>query len=320
VAKTFYYFDTAFAKKDLLGLSPNYFAAHLPLYPVLIKSSAFLIGYLKSMLFWPVVFACLYGCFFYYFVQKLSLSKRPLLLTLVALFFTPRFLVARVVGAPETIFLFWLLVSVYFFLVKKYWWAGLFGALATLTKSPGILLFFAYFLFWFEHYLKTKKIQWQILGVFLIPFSLLGLFGFYYWRSGDFLAYFHSGDNIHLLFPPFQVFNAQANWVGTGWLEDIIFIYLFYGLVLFEFWQRESLRPIFYFVLVFFLSIISIQHKDIARYSLPMLPFGLIALERFFRSRGFLLVFGLLLPAIFFYAFNFILYNQAPITDWRTFL
>lgn len=235
VAKTFYYFDTAFAKKDLLGLSPNYFAAHLPLYPVLIKSSAFLIGYLKSMLFWPVVFACLYGCFFYYFVQKLSLSKRPLLLTLVALFFTPRFLVARVVGAPETIFLFWLLVSVYFFLVKKYWWAGLFGALATLTKSPGILLFFAYFLFWFEHYLKTKKIQWQILGVFLIPFSLLGLFGFYYWRSGDFLAYFHSGDNIHLLFPPFQVFNAQANWVGTGWLEDIIFIYLFYGLVLFTF-------------------------------------------------------------------------------------
>ena len=128
--------------------------------------------------------------------------------------------------------------------------------------------------------------------------------------------YFHTGYIISPLFPPFQVFNASARWVGTGWLEDILFIYIFYLLSIFALFSIKKLRVIFYFALLFFIAIISVQHKDIARYSLPLLPFGLIAHEQFFTSKKFLLVLCILLPALYVYTWNFMIHNQAPITDW----
>lgn len=316
VAKTFYNISSPILRESFLGLSPGYFAAHLPLYPLLIRSIAYLVGYLPSMLIWPVIGAVAYINFFYFFVKKLNLTHYPLRLALIAAFFTPRFFVIRSIGAPETIFLFFMLVSVYFFIQKKYLYAGIAGGLTVLTKSPGILLFGAYGLWFFEEFLRTKKIQTAWSGILLIPFSLIGLFVWYKYASGDFFAYFHSGDNMHIFFPPFQVFNASARWIGTGWLEDILFIYIFYLLSIFALFSIKKLRVVFYFAVLFFLAIISVQHKDIARYSLPLLPFGFIANEQFFTSKKFLLVLCILLPALYVYAWNFIVHNQAPIADW----
>lgn len=316
VAKTFYNTSSVILRESFLGLSPGYFAAHLPLYPLFIRSTAWLVGSLPSMLLWPVIGAVAYINFFYFFVKKFGLSQRPFALAMVAAFITPRFFVVRSIGAPETIFLFFMLVSIYFFIQKKYLHAGIMGGLTVLTKSPGILLFGAYGLWILEEYFRTKKVQIAWVGLLLIPLSLIGLFGWYAYASGDFFAYFHSGDNIHLIFPPFQVFDANARWVGTGWLEDILFVYLFYLLTLFSLYTIKKLRAAFYFTVLFFIAIISVQHRDIARYSLPLLPFGLIAHEQFFTSKKFILVLIILLPALYIYAWNFILFNQAPITDW----
>ena len=106
VAKTFYNISSPILRESFLGLNPGYFAAHLPLYPVLIRSTAHLVGYLPSMLAWPVIGAVLYINFFYFFVKKLNVTNNPLRLAFVAAFFTPRFFVIRSVGAPETIFMF----------------------------------------------------------------------------------------------------------------------------------------------------------------------------------------------------------------------
>lgn len=303
-----------------LPLSPGYFAAHFPFYPLLIRLAAPLVGYLKAMLAWPVIFALFLAWLFYYVCQKYKLSKKPLLLTLVLLFFTPRFFVIRSVGAPETIFMFLLLVSIYFFMEKKYWLAGLIGALAVTTKSPGMLLVPAYGLFFLEEFIRTRKFNFNWLSILVIPLGLVAVFTLYYFSYGDFFAYFKSGDNIHLLFPPFQVFDATANWIGSGWLEDIMFIFIFYLAVLFNLWENKKLRPAFYFVLVYFLAIISVQHKDIARYSLPMLPFALVAFEKLFTSKKFIFALIILLPALYFYAWNFMLHNIAPINDWSVFM
>src|SRR3989304_6850033 len=51
VAKTFYNIQNPILQDRLLALplSPQYFAAHLPLYPFLIWLGSFILGYLKSM-------------------------------------------------------------------------------------------------------------------------------------------------------------------------------------------------------------------------------------------------------------------------------
>jgi len=318
VAKTFYNVHDSVLIARPLGLPIPYFAAHFPLYPLLIKLLSPL-GYLRGMLILPVMFAIGYGLIFYKLVKEKKLSAKPLVLTLVALFVTPRFFVVRSAPAPETLFMFLVLGSVYFFLEEKYWLASILGALAVVTRSPGMLLFVGYVLFFAEKFLKERKFSFNWLAILLLPLGLLLVFGLYYFQMGDFWAYFHSGDNIHLLFPPFQVFNQFARWVGTGWLEDILFVYFFYLLALLNLAKMPKLRPVFWFVLVYFLAIISVEHKDIARYSLPILPFALIAFEKFFTSRKVILAGMLLIPALYFYAWNFLLHNVAPVTDWSYF-
>lgn len=319
-AKTFYDKNNPLLQKKILSLPGKYFAAHSPLYPLTMKLFSPFLGYLKAMLTSTVITSIFLFFFFYYFLKKLKLTSQPWWLTFVFMFITPRFFVVRSVGSPEPLFMLLILLSLFFFLNKNYLLVGIFGGLATMTKTPGILLFFAYLLFLIEKIIKTKKIELKWFWLLLIPAGLLSVFLLYLKQYGDFFAYFHSGNNIHLVFPPFSVFNFQKTWVGTGWLEEIIFLYFFYVLVLSRLYKNEALKPIFYFIAVFFLALISVQHRDISRYSLPLLPFSLIAFEKFFTSKKFLVTLMLLIPVIYLYAWNFMLSNTAPIADWEPFL
>lgn len=306
-----------------IPLGVKYFAAHFPLYPFFIRFFSYAMGYLKSMIFVNVFFTAVLVLCFYYVLKALELTKKPFLLTVIFLFL-PRFLVVRSVGAPEGLFVLLILLSVYFFEKEKYLTSGIFGGLATMTKGPGILLFIAYLLVFLEkiilEYRTTKKIKIQPnwFSIFLIPIALLIVFAIYYFQLRDFFAYFHSGDNIHLV-GLFSVFNYQKTWVGTAWLEDIIFYFFLYLFTVFSL-KNLKYRSFFYFALVFFVAATFVQHRDISRYSLPIWPLTCIAFERFFTSKRFLIVFIILLPAIYLYAWNFLLSNTMPISDWTPFL
>ncbi len=300
-----------------LPLSPGYFAAHLPLYPILIRLFAPLLGYLKSMILVNLVATTLLACIFYYIIEKLNISKNPLLLTSLLLFL-PRFLVVRSVGAPESLFIFLILLSLYFFEKQDYLLAGIFGGLSAMTKTPGILLFAAYALTLGERYIRGKKIEWRSIGIFLIPFGFFLVFLLYAKQYGDFFAYFKSGDNIHLI-APYSAFNFHATWVGTAWLEDIVFYFFLYALTVVSL-KDFKYRSFFYFALIFFTATLFVQHRDIARYSLSLWPLALIAFERFFSSKKTLIAFLILLPAIYMYAWNFMSYNVMPISNWAPFL
>ena len=321
-AKTFYN-PQAIKNLHLEMTAPTkYFAAHLPLYPALIRVVKEIgifgqLGYLKSMLSVNLLATIGLVLFFYYLLKKFKLTKNPLVLASVLLFL-PRFLVVRSVGAPESLFILMILLSLFFFEKDRFWLAGLFGGLATMTKTPGLLLFGAYGLVFIERLLKDRKINWNWLGILLIPLGLLSVFGIYAVQYKDFLAYFHSGDNIHLVFP-YSVFNFQKTWVGTAWLEEIIFYYFMYGLSVI-YLKDSKYRSFFYFGLVFFTATLFVQHRDISRYSLPLWPLALIAFEKFFTSKRFLLIYIILLPAIFLYAWNLLLYNVMPISNWYPFL
>ena len=300
-----------------LGVGAKYFAAHLPGYPFFIRIFAPFFGYLKSMVGVNILFTIFLSLFFYYFLIKLKLTKNPLLLVAVFLFL-PRFLIVRSIGAPESLFILLTLLSLFLFEKENYFLSGLFGALACMTKTPGLLLFVAYFLVIVEKLLHKQKFNWRWVAILLIPAGLLSVFLIYWKQFGDFLAYFHSGDNIHLVFP-YSVFNFQKVWVNTPWLEEIIFYFFMYSLTVISL-KGIKQRSFFYYGLVFFVASTFVQHRDISRYTLSLWPLACIAFEKFFTSKKFIIACIIILPAIYLYSWNFLLSNLMPIADWAPFL
>jgi 4-amino-4-deoxy-L-arabinose transferase-like glycosyltransferase len=317
VAKTFY--DTKAIGKlpiENADLTPSYFAAHLPLYPVFIKIFS-PIGYLQSQILVTIIFTILLALLFYYTVKVFKLSEHPLLLTSVMLFL-PRFLVLRSVGAPETLFMFFILLSLLFFEKEKYIWAGIVGALAVATKLPGIILFVAYLAVFTEHFIKTKKINWRGAGILLIPLGLVGVFWVYLVQYHDFFAYFHTNYVVPMPYP-FAAFNKSAKWVGTGWLEDVMLYFFIYGFAVINLYKSKQ-RSFFYFTAIFFVACLFVQHKDISRYIVPIWPLVCIAYEKLFTSKKFLLIVLILLPGIYLYAWNFMTENIMPISNWAAYM
>ncbi len=356
-AKTLYNINDPLIQENILGLSDKYFAAHLPGYPLTIRALAPLVGYPRATVTATLLATVALFWAFYYVVKKLRLSSKPLFLTFVFMFLTPRFFVVRSVGSPEPLFLMAIILSVYFFTTKKYLFAGLLGALAVITKTPGLLLFMAYLLFFIIERLRHKKIPAGALWILLIPAGLLGVFTLYFVQYGDFFAYFNSGDNLHLAFPPYQTFNAADHWVGTAWLEDILYIYMLYGYTTIELMRRLGLhiyrsknvittyiqrikerwqimfgldgytsdQERFYavaacFAIIFYIAIVSVMHRDISRYSLPLLPFAIITFEKFLTTKRFQFLLLILIPAIYMYAWNFMGENVMPNSNWTPFL
>jgi hypothetical protein len=135
----------------------------------------------------------------------------------------------------------------------------------------------------------------------------------------DFLAYFHSGDNIHLFFPPFQIFNFSQPWVGTFWLEEIIFVYLFGILGLLRLINKKE-RVLAWFVGIFFASTLFVSHRDLIRYSLPIIPFLFVAFSDLIIKREFKIAMAVIAIPIYLFSLAYISQNVMPISDWAPLL
>ncbi|MDO8486500.1 MAG: phospholipid carrier-dependent glycosyltransferase [Candidatus Staskawiczbacteria bacterium] len=308
-------------------LPAEYFAAHFPGYSLLMMPLAPILGFLKSMILTSLLFTILSSIMFYLLVKDFKLSSSPLFLSIVFLILPARWLIVHSIGSAETIFIFFTISALYFFMkfeeIKKYRFiilAGIFGMFAQLTRPPGILLFLAliFYIIWkiFKDNNQNifKKMGHAIvnyLPLLLIPVALLSVFYYYSIAYQDFWAYFHSGDNIHLGFPPFQVFNLNQFWVGSIWLEDIIYVLILGflgGLLLF----KQKLYPLAFFVLTYLGFSTLIAHRDISRYVLPIFPFVLIAFEKVLVSKEFKIVLAIVILAIYLYSQNFLIANTAP--------
>ncbi len=143
VAKTLY-------NPELVGsfgflLPSEYYAAHFPLFPFLIRIFAGIFGFPYSMLFVTLVSSILATYYFYLLILDFTGKNNALWITFIFSVFPARWLIVRSVGSAEPLFLAMIIASVYYFRKNKYFTAGIFGLFAQLTKSPGILLFIAYF-------------------------------------------------------------------------------------------------------------------------------------------------------------------------------
>jgi hypothetical protein len=328
VAKTLY--NTLQIKNYAFGLPVEYYAAHFPLFPLLIRAFSPLLGYPYSMLFVTLISSFFAILYFSKLIADFVDKKDVAWITFTFAVFPARWLIVRSVGSADPLFLAAILATLYYFRKDKYWLAGLSGAIATFTKSPAILLFvsltIAFIIPRFKNYALAKKPNIladfelkKYVPLLLMPISLLIIFAFYKIQFNDWFAYFHSGDNIHLFFPPFQIFNYSAPWVGTFWLEEVIFVYIFGVLGLMELIRKKELA-LSWFVGIFFTSTLFIAHRDLIRYSLPIIPFIFVGFSQFMVKKEFKIALALIIIPIFLFSLAFISNNVMPIPDWQPLL
>ncbi len=320
IAKTFY--DPTALSNFPLNQSANYYASHFPAYPLIISLAAPFVGFLKSMLLVSLVATILSAWVFYRILTEFKLTKQPLWLSILFLVLPARWLIVHSVGSPEPLFILFLLGLIYYLLKFEssrksifIWLSGMCGLFAEVTRPPGILIFGGLGLYLLWKFIKKPSFEvFKYYPLLLIPIGLLAVFGVFGLTYGDFFAYFHSGDNIHLTFPPFQVFNKNQYWVGDIWLEDIVYIFILGfsgGLILF----KKKLYPLAFISLTYLAAALLVAHRDISRYTLPIAPLILIAFEEFLTSKIFKIVMVVMILGIYLYAENFLINNTAPIAN-----
>ncbi len=329
VSKTFY------NRQEILQnysfpLPAQYYAAHFPLYPALIRLFSPIFGSLYSMLIVTLLSSTLAGYYFYLLIKEFVGKNNALFATLVFSVIPARWLVSHSVGSADPLFIAGIIASIYHFRRQEYLKSGLWGAVAQLTKSPGILLFAAYVAYIltnkirviinhsFSAWVKTFEIK-KTYPILLIPAALIGVFFIYFKTTGNFLAYFNSGDNIHLMFPPFGIFNFSQPWVGTFWLEENIYIYLIGAMGVYTL-ARKKEKLLAWFAGIFFTSLLFVTHRDLMRYALPLMPFIYVAFSDLFKKNEFKFAFLVILIPIYLFSLVFISQNVMPISDWRPFL
>ncbi len=325
IAKTWYE-KGKLAHRFALPVPPEYYPAHFPGYPLTIGLMDWFFSGPWAMLTATLAASVGAALIFWKLIKENRWGENAWWLTVVFLFLPARFLVVRTVGSAEPLFTGAILASFYFFRKEKFWMAGICGALAQLTKTPGILLAVSYAVFFIWQIINDPAIRqkWaqeakKRLPLTLIPLAVLAVFGFYQWQTGDFWAYFHSGDNFHLTPIPFQAFNSSRTWLDGIWNEDMVWTYLIslVGIILLF---KRKLIDLGIFAGIFWLATVFVAHRDIARYSLPMWPMVIIGLAPWLEKKEFKIAFWLVLPAIYFYALNFISGNLTPIVDWTPYL
>lgn len=319
VAKTWY--DVESIKIGFSSPLPaEYYPAHLPLYPAVIWIFDTFLKGPTAMLMATLLGSVLCFLMLYKYTTEFNLSKNAFWLCLLFLVLPARWVAVRAVGSPEPWFIFFILASIYNFRKEKFWWTSIWGYLALLTKSPAAILLAAYVLYALVDSIKQRQIQWKYAPLLVMPVAALDLFYLYQIRIGDFWAYFNSGDNIHLFWPPFSVFTPKGqNWVGSFWLEDVIWTWLIFGAGIMKL-RAKKLTIEYYFAGLFFLSTLFVAHRDISRYILPAAPFVLIGWDNLIHKKEFKVVVMLLLVPILLYTWTFLLNNTAPVADWAPYL
>jgi hypothetical protein len=275
-----------------------------------------------------MIFSTLLGSIFltlilYEFLQLYLKEKKSFWLTIVFLFFPARFFVLRQVGAPETWFLATTITSIFYYKKEKFWLSAIFAALSMTFKTPAILLLASYGIVAIKDWIDTRKflpVFKKYFPYILVPITIVLIFYLYYLQTGNFWAYFHSGDNFHLNFLPYLVFVSTKSWINTIWLEDIVYIFLLAIYGVYRLVKKYKFDITTIYPLVFTLATLLVAHRDISRYIAPVYPFMLLAYKKFFTKRPVKIILILLIPAIVLYAINFVWGNTAPISDWTNYL
>ncbi len=205
----------------------QYQQAFFPLFPWLISilmnvfGDNVLAGAISGLLISSISFP-LALIFLYKLIRLDYSSKFAMGVILVVLLYPASFYFNAVYN--EALFLMLIVMSFYFFRTKHFFWASIFGFLASTTRVFGILIFISFLLEIFIYRIPIKKTYW----IFLIPFGLLSYMTYLYYSVGDPLAFYN-----------LQLIVGEQHQRGIVLLPQVIFRYL---KMIFAF---ETLNPLF---------------------------------------------------------------------------
>lgn len=92
----------------------------------------------------------------------------------------------------EPLFITFALLSVYFARRHRWWPAGVFAALAALTRNLGVFLFFFLACEYWREYRRERRLTWSLLSLGLAPGSFLAFMAYNAYLVGDPLAFMSS--------------------------------------------------------------------------------------------------------------------------------
>ena len=317
VADSWYSPDRLNALWAWLDRPATYFPAHFPLLPGFI----WVFSKMGLSLPWAGVlvtngFELLMMWVWVRLYQVVYKKLPPWWLVMGIVLLSPRMWVVNSVISPEALFITLTLLAFFFWEKEKYLLAVFHAVLAFWTKSPAFFIFAAFglWLWLVEHkaslWLTIKdKRSWLVIFGGLLAF--IGLNWFFYLKTGNFWAYFQSGDNMHLFFPPLQVFNPKQVWVGSFWLEDVVLLLSLYSLLLIRSWNKFKEKPFWVFSALFLSSLFFVAHRDISRYALPVVPVLILMNADGFKGlemdkRRNRVIVAIYIVLTFFYGWNFI--------------
>lgn len=304
----------------LVGRRPLYFSAHYPGFPVLISAFDQVLTGPNALLLAIIISNVLMAYGLYYLaLTMLNDRSKAMWISIIALFFPARMLADRAVGSNEPLFIFFSLMSLASNYKNQHWLSSLWGVLAVLTRSPGILLFAAYAAQFLTHNLQLSKRIKEFYPYLLIPVALILLWAFYGYRFGSFWAYFQVGGNLNIYYP-FSVFASGMDWVSGIWNEDLIYLFALILAGGAMFYRKYKSSGSAYFVLFYGLFVMCVAHRDLSRYSLPLMPLIGVAVADYVNNKLVRAIALVLLIPTFMYAWQFVLANYQPIMDWSRYL
>lgn len=262
---------------DFKQHSLNYWTTRFPGYTIALRLVWYIVGWEAAGPLVNFLASTLFAFVFWKFLREFGYVSRPFWVAAVSLVLPLRWLIYHSVGASEPLMMLFQLLSIYFFKKERYWLAGLAGAAALFTRSPGIFLWVGYMLWllweassrmWKENRFNLSYVNWKaFFGVSLIPLTLPVIFGIYAWHFGDFLAYLRVDEEVlHVgLFPFPSVADGGAG--STG----VFYYYLIEVVGLALLW-KQGRRDLFWIGLGTVAYTFFLLHPDVLRYSLPAFP------------------------------------------------
>lgn len=192
----------------------EYTQAFFPLYPKIMSIAMYYHGEIlpilaKTGLFISSISFAIALIFFYRLLKLDYSSKFSLGVILILLLFPASFYFNAVYS--ESLFLMLVVGSFFFFRKKNYFWASIFGFLASLTRIFGILLFFSFLIDIFVYKIPIKKSFW----IFLIPLGLISYMVYLLFSVGDPFAFYN-----------LQLIVGQQHQRGIVLFPQIIYRYL----------------------------------------------------------------------------------------------
>ena len=288
--------------------------AHFPLYPLLIRAFSFL-GYFQAMLGIALLSSLAATIALYEFFRAIQISKHPLWLTLPFLILSPRWFIVSHTGTTEPLFVALMLVSFIFFAKKRSLPAAIFATLCLLVRPQGVFLGLGYGLVAIIELLRTKNLPMifkKYAWFLLMPVGLFAVFTFFYFRTGDFFAFFPAIALFkHFEFTPFATFTYQNFNVETYWQEINALMFVLAGSACFMVMKRRF----WWLGVISFVSLIPLifmRHSDISRYMIPLLPVMFVAYQPLLERKSFVAGVFVMAPAVMRYAINFLNFNHAP--------